>query len=348
MKIIHTADIHLDSSMKTHLSSTNANIRNNEILNTFYRLTQHAKENNVKVILIAGDLFDEEYISKRTLSSLFSFMKETPNIDYLYVPGNHDEKANDLLENIPNNFIVFKKKWDTYVYEDVAISSHILSEDMYKDIPIIKDKKHIVMIHGQVSNPSGEDYINLNLLKNKNIDYLALGHIHEYSVNKLDFNSIYAYPGCLEGRGFDECGEKGFILLDTDDFAYSFIPFACRTLHQIKIDITGLTNNQQILSKIKDYKIPRKDMTEFILVGTKNFETSLSISYLEHELQDDFFFVKIKNQTKLYIDSTICQNDISLKGEFIRNVLEDNLNDEDSESIIQIGLEALSGEELSI
>ena len=51
----------------------------------------------------------------------------------------------------------------------------------------------------------------------KNIDYLALGHIHKYKQAELDQRGVYCYSGCLEGRGFDECGEKGFVLLDIDE-----------------------------------------------------------------------------------------------------------------------------------
>ena len=55
-------------------------------------------------------------------------------------------------------------------------------------------------------------------LKNKNIDYLALGHIHGYKEAPLDGRGKYCYPGCLEGRGFDECGKKGFVLLNIENY----------------------------------------------------------------------------------------------------------------------------------
>ena len=55
MRIIHCADIHLDSSLNTHLTLKQAPVRKNEILNTFYRMTVFAKENDIKAVLIAGD-----------------------------------------------------------------------------------------------------------------------------------------------------------------------------------------------------------------------------------------------------------------------------------------------------
>ena len=54
----------------------------------------------------------------------------------------------------------------------------------------------------------------------------------------------YCYSGCLEGRGFDECGQKGFVVLDIDDekltAGFSFVPFAYRSLYTLYVDVTCL------------------------------------------------------------------------------------------------------------
>jgi exonuclease SbcD len=55
------------------------------------------------------------------------------------------------------------------------------------------------------SSKDKTEVISLKELKNKAIDYLALGHIHSYKMEQLDSRGVYCYPGCLEGRGFDEC-----------------------------------------------------------------------------------------------------------------------------------------------
>ena len=40
------------------------------------------------------------------------------------------------------------------------------------------------------------------------LDYLALGHIHQASGLQREGSTYWAYPGCPEGRGFDELREK--------------------------------------------------------------------------------------------------------------------------------------------
>ena len=63
MKIIHCADLHLDSAMNTHFSGVKAKERKNELLETFRRMIGYAVDNDVVAIIIAGDLFDRKNIS---------------------------------------------------------------------------------------------------------------------------------------------------------------------------------------------------------------------------------------------------------------------------------------------
>ena len=70
MKLIHCADIHLDSRMETHMTSEQASMRNTEIIRSFVRMTEFAKENDVRVIIIAGDLFDGDRIKSRTVDEV--------------------------------------------------------------------------------------------------------------------------------------------------------------------------------------------------------------------------------------------------------------------------------------
>ena len=53
MKIIHCADLHLDSRMNANLEKDKAKERKGEILHTFERMITYAAENGVSAILIA-------------------------------------------------------------------------------------------------------------------------------------------------------------------------------------------------------------------------------------------------------------------------------------------------------
>ena len=357
MKLIHCADIHLDSPMETHMTAEQASKRNTEILRSFIRMTEYAEENGVRAVIIAGDLFDGDRVTTRTVETVLDAVRRTPQVDYLYLPGNHDEAARAFSDQpLPANLKQFSRQWQTYVYEDAAISGIELCDEnmdtLYQSIPHPNGCVNIVSLHGQTGTVSGPDRINLNLLKNRGIDYLALGHIHAYSAQALDARGIYCYSGCLEGRGFDECGEKGFVLLTVGNgqISHEFVPFCCRRLHRIQVDITGLTRNPEILLRMKTatQEVSSEDMAEFILTGSVDPTADIAVPYLQERIKSDFFFCKVKNASRMAIDPEDYKNDISLKGEFIRLVLAGSDNEADKAAIIRTGLQALSGEESSL
>ena len=63
MKLIHTGDLHLGSPMLS-FPKEKAKIRRVEIAETFRRLCSYAKESGVDAVLIAGDLFDGNHVSR--------------------------------------------------------------------------------------------------------------------------------------------------------------------------------------------------------------------------------------------------------------------------------------------
>lgn len=257
-KIIHCADLHLDSPMETHMTEEQASIRNTEIIHTFLRLTEYAVKNDVRAVIIAGDMFDGERIKIRTVDEILDAIRRTPNVDYLYLAGNHDGATYAFADHdMPDNLKIFGKEWKTYKYDSVAISGVEIceanSQSLYVQVPHENGVANIVTLHGQAGVVSGVDQVNISKLKNKGIDYLALGHIHTYAEQTLDGKGIYCYSGCLEGRGFDECGPKGFVLLtvDSNRIQHEFVPFSRRQLHRVLVDITGLTKNSEIGQKMK-------------------------------------------------------------------------------------------------
>lgn len=357
MKFIHCGDIHLDSPMQTHMTAGQAAARNAEILQSFLRLTEYAQEKGVRAVLIAGDLFDGDRVRTRTVDTVLGAMECTKEVDYLYLAGNHDGAARAFSDRrLPENLHCIPRQWQTFSFGDVAVSGIEMcrenAESLYDTLPSPEEKTHIVMLHGQVGSAGGEDLVNLNRLKDRGIDYLALGHIHSHCEEKLDNRGTYAYCGCLEGRGFDECGDKGFVLLDVENgkVRTSFVPFSCRKLHRIPVDITGMLKNAQIAQAVREAAggLPREDMVEFLLRGQVEPTADISVTHLQNGIGTRFFFAKVKNETTLALNPQSYEKDISLKGEFIRLVMAADLPQTRKEAIIHLGLQALAGEEIGL
>ncbi|MCQ2382581.1 MAG: metallophosphoesterase [Clostridia bacterium] len=357
MKIIHCADLHLDSKMETNLAPAKAKERKRELLNTFERMVAYAEQNGVMAIIIAGDMFDTARVTNFTRTRVLSTIKKYAKIDFLYLSGNHDESNFiNLIEDKPVNLKVFGKNWTTFDYPDVKVTGVVMDENnystVYDTLTLSADELNIVVMHGQIVQSAAKnkvEVINLSKLKNKNIDYLALGHIHTFTQGTLDQRGAYCYAGCLEGRGFDECGEKGFVLLEieNDVIKSNFISFAERQLIEISFDITGyddwFTIEEQIVQQVQNYD--RKNLLKVTLCGKYKIQLEKHITMLEQKL-NQFYFVKVKDDSVLAVTENDVANDVSLRGEFVRQVLASNLSQAEKEQTIIVGLRALNGEDL--
>lgn len=353
MKFIHCADVHLGSKMEYRLPKEKADERRAELRATFARVVEYARSNGINAILLAGDVFDGDRPLKRDKEFFYGVVKNNPDIDFLYLRGNHDVQ-NSYTEKL-DNLKTFSDKWTSYEYGDTTVTGIECAPEnavgMYDSLSLDPQKKNIVMLHGQVADKSGMYKVDLKKLKNRNIDYLALGHLHDFSCGKLDERGVYAYPGCTEGRGFDEIGQKGFISLDiTDKAVAEFVPACCRTIHEIKTDISDCKDMYAAVCAVKKaITCGKKDMLRITLTGEAEFDTDGIEREIEKQTARDAYFVYAVDATTQKYDFAAVDGDISLRGEFIRTVLgEKKYDDAQKQRIISAGLKALSGRELEL
>ena len=362
MKIIHCADLHLDSKMTANLSKEQAKERKMEILRTFGRMVEYAKKHGVSVIIIAGDLFDTRNVSSTVRNYVRDMITNHPEIDFLYLKGNHDnDNFLSKLDEIPENLCLFNEKWTTYTYGKVAITGLELNKEnrltAYNTLVLAHDAYNIVTLHGQLAEYKHRDkaeVISLDELRNKNIDYLALGHVHRFMIDKVDARGVYCYPGCLDGRGFDECGSKGFVLLDIDPENHTgtstFVPFSSRVLYTVPVDVSGIMTTQEAALRmdavIRESQYPSSSLVKFILKGEVSVECELETEFLEEQFADYYYFCKVYDETKIRVNYQDYEKDASLKGEFVRLVSASNLSEEEKAMVIRTGILALQGEEI--
>lgn len=365
MKMIHCADLHLDSKMNANLEKDSARERKSEILHTFERMIAYASQNQVRAILIAGDLFDTKNISATARNIVLHDITAHPEIRFYYLKGNHD-RDNFLsgLDEIPDNLRLFGSRWTVYEEADgkISISGIELSEEngesAYTSLVLDSGKFNIVMLHGQESQGAVKDkaeIINLKALRNKGIDYLALGHIHAYKKEKLDARGTWCYAGCLEGRGFDECGEHGFVVLTVDEntgsYTHEFVPFAQRKLYTVEVDVTNCQTTAEMVFRAElalgEAGCEEEALVKIVLKGMLDVECEKDLTYFQSRFGQQFYYVKVYDETRLKMDVRDYMLDQSLKGEFVRQVMEDaSIAEEDKKIVIRYGLQAIAGEEV--
>ena len=211
---------------------------------------------------------------------------------------------------------------------------------------------NFLLLHGDVrqSFSYGKGEIDLSALGQKNVDYLALGHIHGGTEpRRLGGRGTYRYCGCLEGHGFDECGEKGFVLIEVaDGIRQTFLPFASRAYHEISVDVSGTESNPQRIEKIlaKTENLPSKDGIKIRLKGSVALSSPVHLSSIQSALEERFFHVKTEDETRENIDFSRYEKERTVKGELVR--LASRLPEEERARVLTIAFRALNGEELDV
>ena len=371
MKIIHCADLHLDSQLTANLSKEQAKERRVELLRTYERMVDYAAEQGVRAIIIAGDMFDTNRVSALARNTVAGKMADHPEIDFYYLKGNHDfNSALEMFDDPPENLKLFGTDWRMYTANPDTGSSVVITgveleqcnlDSIYDSLVLEYEKFNIVVLHGQESMYQVKDkaeMINLAALRNKGIDYLALGHIHTYKMQELDRRGRYCYPGCLEGRGFDETEDCGFVLLDIDEEKRTcqscFVPFASRVLYEKAVDISGCMTSNEIAGRIRreldEAAYSDRSLVKIVLTGQVDIACEKNAEYLKNmkqQLESRYYFLKIYDETRFAVDYHAFALDESLKGEFVRTVnAAADLDDDTKAEIIRYGIQALAGEEI--
>ena len=358
MKILHCADLHLDSKMESNLSAEQARQRREEMLDTFRRMLDYGQSRGVKAVLMAGDLFDKQHIRKVVKEEVKHDIISHPGMDFYFLKGNHD--VTDFLEDfdeIPKNLKLFsKEQWMSYTYpeENIVISGRELDSSDHKDVAadlvLDQTKVNIVMLHGQTEEYEIKDKsysIDMSQLRGRYIDYLALGHIHSYRWERLDERGVFCYPGCLEGRGFDETGRKGFVILEIDQDgveSHEFVSLAQRQLQRAEVEVEPSDDMTNIIAKIEKAvrTIAATDLVSIMLTGRKSMDLDIDLSWIERNFKEQFFFFKVEDVTRVEVDYAIFQNDRSLKGTFGRVVQSSEKEPEERKAkIIEMGIRAI-------
>lgn len=357
MKFLHMADLHLDTKFDS-LSQINGlpQKRRLEQRKALRKIIDYIKENEIEIFLISGDLYEQKYIRKSSIEYMNNLFKEIPNVKVFIAPGNHDPYiTNSFYASYSwcENVHIFKENIEKIDYKNIHIYGFGFTDYYCKQSEIeeieIQNKKdiNILITHGALDGSSNElrEYNPLRETKLKKIgfDYIALGHIHKPYYNE-EKNQKIVYPGSPISLGFDELGKHGVISgeITDKDLKLKFIQIDTREYIEKEIDITEISSNEEIIEKIENLTLEENNLYKIILTGKRYF--SLKIDEIAKLINIENI-VKIRNHTKPGIDIEKLAEENTIRGIFVRRMLEkkveEKLDEDFVEKTIEIGLEVL-------
>lgn len=335
-RIFHCADIHLDSVFSL-FTPREAESRRTELRAAFTSALLAAKDFGAEIFVISGDLFDGEYVTKDTKELLESEFAKYPNCRFFISPGNHDplKKGSPYLTmKLPENVFVFGESRQCVEIPELGVDVYGFgyTSRICESSPVagwqIKNPHHvnILVCHGDTTGGDSEvGPITMREIAESGFDYIALGHIHKGTGLQKSGNVFFAYPGCIEGRGFDETGRKGALrgIVTKQGTEMQQILLSKRRYEAVTVDIDGcdekLTALEVIRREIKSFG--DDTALRITLVG----ELKKAFLILENEIGSGASFpyrIEIIDNTTLTPDLGELERSNTLKGVFCRRMAE--------------------------
>ncbi len=364
VKFLHCADLHIGAAQS--FLGLKAKQRQNETLLTFERIIKLAKEESVKFVLIAGDLLDSNNVEFSFFNRIIDCISEANQINFIFAAGNHDPldfSSPFLKYKLPSNLYVFGTADSCFTFNEEKVRIYGRSfkevycegENEFTLSPADDDFINIMCIHGDFSADSSVHYnpISRDFIKNSGMNYIALGHIHKRSEAGKIGNVTFSYCGCPEGQGFDESGEKGVYIVEIskENVELSFVNTAFRTHIRETVDISGCSSSaeagENILNMLKN-----KYSNDFVnnlyritLTGEIEENSEISAEEIATRLNEQVYFAKVKDKTQVKYDLDVLKDEPSLKGIFVKNMLEkiENANESEKHTLeyaLNLGLKA--------
>ena len=271
LKLLHAADIHLDSPF-SGLDSRSAEARRGELRSAFTAMMTYAAKADTDLVLLSGDLFDGDLVTRETVALL---ARECENYGrpVFIAPGNHDPASpNSVWRRVtfPDNVHVFTSaSLDAVDLCDadgqdtgVTVYGWAFTGPDLDEVPLdgtaVDDPARINLLvcHADMLGLKSSDCpLTAAHLDAFGADYAALGHIHNPPAPGPACR--YAYPGCLEPRGFDERGPKGAILAEIEKtdgpstVSLRRIRFSKRRYERADCDVTGSETSADVREAIR-------------------------------------------------------------------------------------------------
>lgn len=228
MKVLHAADLHIDSPLGGLTAYDGAPV--DEIRGSTRRATENlvtaAIEHKVDLVVLAGDIFDGDW---RDFSTGLFWVEQLDQlhdegIPVVSVAGNHDA-ASEISRNLqlpPNVTQLSESQPERKIFDDLEVevigqgyATKSVTSDLAAAFPEPDSQLFTIgLLHTSLDGrPGHADYAPCRTedLRAKGYDFWALGHIHQRE--EVHTDPWIVFPGNLQGRHAREIGPKGATLV---------------------------------------------------------------------------------------------------------------------------------------
>jgi DNA repair exonuclease SbcCD nuclease subunit len=358
MKLLHFADLHLDTAFGWAPPAI-ASGQRQAIRATLRRICEVARAEQVDALTCGGDLYEQDRYTADTAEFLVSTLADLHPLPVLLAPGNHDWLGPSSIYATarwsPNVHVFASDRLEPFGLTSgvniwgAAHRAPANTDDFLHDFHAGSGGLNLGLFHGSERSglpqqPAGKEphaAFSAYEISAAGLAHALLGHYH----TPID-GPDYTYPGNPEPLSFGEDAERGAVLLDfaqDGTFTRRRIRVAQSALEVIDVDVSGSSSSQDVCDRVVETLGGRKGTIRVCLKGEVEPSLSLDLAVLQYATRDLEFVQFETHELRTAYDLEAIRIEKTVRGQFVRDVMEAGLNDEEQHRVLVTGLRALAG-----
>ena len=361
MKIVHFADLHLDSAFAWLGATGDASRRRRQALRDVLRaIVELARDEQADALFCGGDLYEGERATQDTAAFLreeFASLDPTPV--YL-APGNHDYYGRDSLYATrkwsPNVHVFTKPNFEPVPLADgvtlwgAAHCAPANTPNFLEGFTTEGAGTHIALFHGSERSWFSEQgeakalhaAFDAEDIEQAGFHHAFLGHYHR----PKDAQS-HTYPGNPDPLEFGETGERGAVIATVNDdgsVERERRVVAASQVHDLTLDVTGCESQQRIRDRLAERTQGLSGAARLTVKGDLDPGLDCSEPVLRDALGGSFDSAQIRiGDLRPGYDIESISQESTVRGQFVNDVRDAGLSPQDERRVLITGLRALDG-----
>ena len=359
MRIVHFSDLHLDAPFAwAGATGEAARQRRQALRDTLVRIIDLTREVNADALFCGGDLYEHEYFRPDTAEFLKDTFARLAPLPVYIAPGNHDWYGLQSLYaqvDWSENVHVFREA----VLRPVELNNGLWlwgaahlgpanTGNFLNGFRVEQSVIHIALFHGaerswfaeQGTGKQPHAAFDTSEIEAAGLAHAFLGHYH-----RPKDGEFHTYPGNPDPLAFGEDGVRGAIVATISPdgrITRKRHRVAVTEVQDLELDVTGLTTQQQILDRVEN----ASTVGGFARLTVKG-EIASTIDIHEGDLRDrlnSFEAVQIVfGELRPTYNMEAIRREPTVRGQFVRDVLDSDLAEDEKRRVVVTGLRALDG-----
>lgn len=295
---------------------------------SFSRMLSDAEDSGVSYILIAGDLFDADFLTGDTLSFVIAKAEEHTSLHFIIAPGKGEASLFPVFyasARLPQNMYVFSEAAPTrFDFPDVTFYGFCDKTDApplderFGDMRAADDgKTHVLLCAAPYTEETAA------VIRRFGADICVTGNSASVGMTVYENKPLIFTPGAMEGRSFDMPGFGGAVTVDVpanEEPSLVFHAYSARRYLDETVTLTDVGDSDTLFAAIKSY-IAKSGYGEETFLRLK-LEGILPPEFLLPDIGETFglYGLSIMDDTLPLKGAEYLARDMSVRGELYRTL----------------------------